>query len=78
MTHRRKLYVVYPPDYQPGDGYKKRFSRLQATKTAARMGEGASILCWVHIHPSPRKEWRSATPICEWWIRRMDQERTLT
>lgn len=34
--HRRKKYVVYPPNYKPGDGFVIRKSKFQAWKTAVR------------------------------------------
>ena len=55
MTHKRKTFLVYPPNYTPGDGYKKAHSKRQAWKLANKSG------CQVHeviaTHPSPFAPW---------------------
>lgn len=57
MSHRRKTFVVYPPNYKPGDGFKKVRSKRQAWKVANKPG------CEVHesiqTHPAPFKPWIS-------------------
>ena len=58
--HRRKEYLIYPPNYVPGGGYKKRFSVLQAKKLCLKMGCGAGIDVHIHIHPGPFKSWVSS------------------
>jgi hypothetical protein len=51
MTHRRKKFLVYPPNYQPGDGYVIKYSKRQAWKVAVLFGAGASVDASIHIHP---------------------------
>lgn len=36
-------YIVYPPDYSPGDGYKFAKNFLQAKRYARQFGAGATI-----------------------------------
>ena len=50
--HTRKQYLIYPPNYKPGDGYKVRYSKWQAWKLAMNMGAGAEIDVWVSHHPA--------------------------
>jgi hypothetical protein len=59
MSHSRKAFLIYPPNYMPGDGYKVRYSKRQAWKVAVRMGEGASVDVCTQHHPAPRKSWVS-------------------
>lgn len=59
--HRRKTFLIYPPSYKPGDGFKVRHSKFQARKVALRMGAGAGIDVCVQIHPAARKSWISST-----------------
>ena len=58
--HKRKKFLIYPPNYKPGDGFKVRHSKFQAWKVAMRMGIGAGIDVCVHIHPAARKNWTSS------------------
>lgn len=55
--HRRKKYVVYPPNYKPGDGFVMCNSKFQAWKTAVKFGVGASVDVQINIHPSRCKNW---------------------
>lgn len=55
--HRRKRFLIYPPNYTPGDGYVVRFSKRQAWKVAVKMGVGASVDVAVHLHPGKHKHW---------------------
>lgn len=59
--HRRKKFLIYPPNYTPGDGYQVRHSRLQAWKAAVRMGEGASVDVSTQTHPAPHANWISSS-----------------
>jgi hypothetical protein len=59
--HRRKKFLIYPPNYKPGEGYKVRHSKFQAWKEAVRMGAGAGVDVCVQIHPAARKNWISST-----------------
>jgi hypothetical protein len=68
MAHIRKRFLVYPPDYKPGDGFKVRHSKFQAWKVALRMGAGASIDVSVYRHPAPRKNWVSSSGYALWEI----------
>ncbi len=65
--HRRKTFLIYPPNYKPGDGYKVRHSKFQAWKVAVRMGAGASVDVCVQIHPAARKNWISSTGPAPVW-----------
>jgi hypothetical protein len=53
MTHRRKRFIVYPPDYDPHavkcQRLKKRYSKFQALKTAWKLGYGAEIMEFICI-----------------------------
>ena len=59
--HRRKEYLIYPPNYVPGDGYQKRFSVLQAKKLCLKMGHGAHIRVSVFNYPAKFQPWKSCT-----------------
>jgi hypothetical protein len=59
--HTRKAFLIYPPNYKPGDGYKVRHSKRQAWKVAVRMGEGASVDVAMHTHTAPRTFWNSSS-----------------
>lgn len=64
--HRRKKFIIYPPDYQPGDSFEVRYSKRQALKEAVRMGIDASVDVSVYIHPSRGKLWTSSTQMGLW------------
>ena len=64
--HRRKQFLIYPPNYKPGDGYKVRYSKRQAWKVAVRMGVGASVDVSVHIHPGRCEGWISSSGYGLW------------
>lgn len=46
MTHRRKRFIAYPPDYDPEQHIrpKKCFSKFQALKIAQKMGNKSEIV----------------------------------
>lgn len=63
--HRRKHYLIYPPNYRPGtDRFHRAHSRLQATKLARKLGAGSEIDVYVQRHPGKRKQW-----IGSWCVR---------
>lgn len=68
--HRRKQFLVYPPNYQPLDITTTRYrtfkSKRQAFKQALRWGSGAAVMDSVHIHPKPRTSWQSSFSTCFW------------
>ncbi len=64
--HVRKKYLIYPPNYRPGDGYVTRHSKFQAWKVAVRMGAGAAVDVSVQRHRSPRIMWYSSSGYCLW------------
>jgi hypothetical protein len=67
--HRRKRFLVYPPDYKPGRGrYKVTHSKYQAMKMARRMGDGSEVDESVHVHPSRCKPWCSAGGTGREWV----------
>ncbi len=66
--HRRKQFLIYPPNYQPGDGYKVRHSKRQAWKCAVRMGAGAGVDVAVCIHPGRGKGWVSSRGYALWGV----------
>lgn len=43
MRHSRNTFTVYPPNYEPGDGYRKTTSVLQAKKIALKWGTGSQV-----------------------------------
>ena len=48
-------YVIYPPNYKPGDGYVKRKNYKAALRQAKKWGVGSLISRWVEVqHKSPR------------------------
>lgn len=65
--HRRKKYLIYPPDYLPGDGFVVRHSKRQALKAAVRMGDGASVDVCIDIHPARCKQWTSSRQCMLLW-----------
>jgi hypothetical protein len=58
--HTRKQFLIYPPNYKPGDGFETRYSKFQAWKVALKMGEGAEIDVCVHKHPARFHDWVSS------------------
>lgn len=58
--HTRKKFLIYPPEYKPGGKYLVRHSKLQAWKTAVRMGEGATVVVDVFKHPKRCRDWISS------------------
>lgn len=48
-------YVVYPPDYKPGDGYRKADTLKLARRLAVRYGIGAEIWRWTYREHRPQK-----------------------
>jgi hypothetical protein len=46
---RRVEYVVYPPNYQPGNGFKTARTKLRAACLANAMGAGSTVV---------KNEWR--------------------
>ncbi|MGZ8953864.1 MAG: hypothetical protein ACXW0Q_04205 [Methylovulum sp.] len=64
--HRRKRFLIYPPNYKPGDGFLVRHSKLQAWKAATRMGVGACVDVSVHTHPGRRQPWNSSSGYGLW------------
>jgi hypothetical protein len=65
--HRRKRFLVYPPDYKPGTGkYKVTHSKFQAMKVARRMGDGAEVNERIRVHLKPRCAWTSSFNGREW------------
>ena len=64
--HKRKTFLVYPPNYKPGDGFVVRHSKLQAWKVAARMGAGASVDVDIQTHPARCKNWTSSVHTGLW------------
>ena len=68
--HSRKVFLIYPPNYKPGDGYKVRHSKRQAWRVAVRMGEGASVDVETQTHPAPRTRWTSSVSRHLWVLER--------
>lgn len=48
--HNRKEFIVYPPEYSPGDGYESFKSLGKAKKKAYKLGKGAMIFVGVNKH----------------------------
>lgn len=68
--HKRKKFLVYPPNYKPGDGYKAYHSRLQAWKASMRLGEGTSVDVIICSYLGPRVFWNSRESLPLWEITR--------
>lgn len=62
MTHRRKQFLAYPPNYDPYGlpRYRSFKSRKAAAKQAEKWGEGASVDVSTQIHDRPRTPWTSS------------------
>lgn len=55
QSFQRIYYVVYPPDYKPGDGYLFRKNYRAALRQARKWGVGSTISRWIEVqHKSPR------------------------
>lgn len=66
MTHRRKHYHVYPPNYNSDVGnYKTYRSKRQAFKNANK--EGCWIMESVFIYQGPRRMWASVGGVGREW-----------
>lgn len=69
--HRRKIFIVYPPDYDPTPGSGSRYLKFKslgkAKKRAMKFGVGSTILCSIHEHPAKFTRWNSSSFnfICE-------------
>lgn len=69
MAHRRKSWLVYPPNYTPGQHrYRTFHSKRKAFKQALKWGEGATVMDAVHIHPRARTPWQSSFSTGFWEI----------
>ena len=66
--HNRKQYIVYPPNYKPGDGFSVRRSKRQAWKLAARLGNSATVSVCVRSHPRPFVDWTSSKTTHLWEV----------
>jgi len=66
MSHRRKEFVVYPPNYQPGDGFIKVRTVKAAKKQCRKYGIGSSVMPWIHQHPSRCKPWQTSWTMNLW------------
>lgn len=51
MTHKRKQYLVYPPNYSFPMKYYMCYSKIQAWKQAKRLGVGAEVSISINRHP---------------------------
>lgn len=74
--HRRKTYHIYPPRYKDSlKGAKACHSRLQAWKTAKKMGDGAIVnvrLCYY----SSKREYKRVERYALWDIYRKITKQT--
>lgn len=59
--HTRKQYLVYRPNYVPGDGYSTVYSKLQALKLALKLGDGASCDVNIQKFENKRTHWVSSS-----------------
>jgi hypothetical protein len=74
MTHRRKDFIVYPPNYKPLTGrYKIYYSKFQAWKAGIRLGEGATVVVSLQIHPAKHTMWISSSNYLLWEIVKREQ-----
>lgn len=68
--HRRKQFLIYPPNYSPDakpfKRYIKRFSKFQAKKVAKKLGNGSEIDESIHLHKQIKTTWCSSTSGREW------------
>jgi hypothetical protein len=60
MTHRRKTYIVYPPNYVPPMKYYLRYSKLQAWKLSRNLGVGAHVSISINRHPKNHAQWEGS------------------
>jgi len=68
--HNRKEFIIYPPNYKPGDGFKVRKSKRQAWKVAVKMGVGASVDVCTQSHEAPRTFWKACGSSPLWTVKR--------
>ena len=66
--HTRKQYLVYPPNYVPGDGYATVYSKFQAYKIAVKMGGRASCYVSIQKFKNKRSNWVSSSLVPLWEI----------
>lgn len=55
-AHLTISYVVYPPNYEPGDGYVRAKNRVAAMRQARRFGVGASISRSITVRHTPGRK----------------------
>lgn len=63
--HRRVEYIVYPPNYSAGDGFKRAWSWRQAKKLVIH---GSEVHRCVHVHPRPRASWTASFVSYVWCV----------
>ena len=68
--HRRKEFVVYPPDYDPyvGRRYLAYKSLRKANLQARKFGAGSEIVEYVQEYRGPRQFWWSSSPGRSWTL----------
>ena len=70
--HKRKRYLVYPPDYSfdriPYKKYKVVYSRGKAWKLAKKLGEGTFVMLDIMTFPRKRSMWDSSMSHNLWEI----------
>lgn len=59
MAHRRKTFLVYPPNYSPGDGFKEVKTVKAAKREAAKMGSGANVTESIEVYKTSHSCWVS-------------------
>lgn len=58
--HTRKLYLIYPPNYQPNQGrIRKVYSRRQALRAVLR-SPGSSVCVVIRTFPQHHTNWDSS------------------
>ena len=70
--HKRKHFLVYPPNYKPGDGYVTTYSKRQAWKVAIKLGHGTCIDVAVYRHKRKHSNWYSSGGYRLWEVHKKE------
>lgn len=59
--HKRKKYIVYPPDYADDGNYMVCSSKYQALKKAFKLGVGAQVFYRIDHYAKKHMMWVSSS-----------------
>lgn len=55
QSFQRIYYVIYPPNYKPGDGFVFRKNYKAALRQARKYGIGSTVSRWVEVQHTPTR-----------------------